>query len=78
MTAYSKGYLDAFIHAQRVLYGASILENGLLLKVQKEVMENNPVPPGIHLEIQKLFIADRYLAPKCSRMQQNAAGHILI
>lgn len=71
MTKYGEGYLEAFLHAQRVLYGASLLENGLLLRVQQEVMESNPVPLRILVEMQKLYTADRYLAPKCSRMQQD-------
>lgn len=71
MTKYSQGYLEALLHSQRVCYGASILEDGMLSRVQQEVMENNPVPSGILAELQQLFIADWYLAPKCSRMQQD-------
>lgn len=71
ITKYSQGYLEALLHSQRVCYGASLLEDGMLSRVQQEVMENNPVPSGILAEMQKLFIADRYLAPKCSRMQQD-------
>ncbi len=71
MTKYSKGYLEAFLHAQRVLYGASILENGLLFKVQQEVLESNPVPSRILAKMRNLFIADRYLAPKCDRIRQD-------
>lgn len=71
MTAYGKGYLDAFIHAQRVLYGASILENGLLGRVRQEFCTCNPVPEKILPEMQKLYLADRYFAPACTRLQQN-------
>ncbi len=71
MSLYGKGYLDAFLHAQRVLYGASILENGLLQRVQREFLACNPVPEGILPEMQKLFAADRYLAPVCTGMQQD-------
>ena len=70
MSLYSKGYLDAFLHAQRVLYGASILEDGLLLRVQQEFMMCNPIPDNILPEMQKLFIADCYFAPVCTRIQQ--------
>lgn len=74
MSAYGKGYLDAFIHAQRVLYGANILENGLLFRVQKEFMksiENDPFPENILPKMQKLFIADQYFAPVCTQVQQH-------
>ncbi len=70
MSIYSKGYLDAFIHAQRVLYGAYILENGLLLRVQQEFLKGNILPENLLLEMQKLFVADRYFAPVCTRIQQ--------
>lgn len=70
MTLYGEGYLDAFIHAQRVLYGASILENGLIYRVQQEFMTCNPIPADILPEMQKLFMADRYFAPVCTGLQQ--------
>lgn len=71
MTVYGRGYLEACLHSQRVLYGASLLEDGLILRVQQEMMKDNPVPSGILAEMQKLFLVDRYLAPRCSRMQQD-------
>lgn len=71
MTAYGKGYLDAFIHGQRVLFGASVLESGLLFRVQKEFMEDNPVPGEILPECQRLYLADRYFAPACTALQQD-------
>ncbi len=71
MTLYGKGYLDAFLHAQRVLHGASILENGLLQRVQREFLSCNPVPECILPELRKLFAADRYLAPTCTGLQQS-------
>lgn len=71
MTLYSKGYLDAFLHAQRVLYGAYILENGLLLRVQQEFLNGHSLPNYILPEMQKLFLADQYFAPACTRIQQN-------
>lgn len=70
MSTYSKGYLDAFIHAQRVLYGAYILETGLLSRVQQEFIKCNPFPENLLPEMQKLFMADRYFAPACTRVQQ--------
>lgn len=70
MTLYGEGYLDAFIHAQRVLYGASILENGLIYRVQQEFLACNPIPQNILSEMQKLFMADRYFAPVCTGLQQ--------
>lgn len=71
MSAYSKGYLDAFIHGQRVLFGANVLENGLLYKVQKEFMGDNEIPEEILAECRKLYLADRYFAPACTALQQN-------
>ncbi len=71
MSLYAKGYLDAFLHAQRVLYGASILEDGLLQRVQREFLSCNPVPENILPQMQKLYVADRYLAPVCTGLQHN-------
>lgn len=71
MTLYGKGYLEAFLHAQRVLYGASILEEGLVYRVQQEFSAGNPVPESILPEMQKLFMADRYFAPVCTGLQQS-------
>lgn len=71
MTAYSKGYLDSFLHGQRVLFGASMLENGLLFRVQKEFMEDNPIPEKILPECHRIYLADRYFAPACTALQQD-------
>jgi len=71
LSLYSKGYLEAFIHAQRVLYGASILEEGLLYRVQEEFLRSHPIPANILPSFQKLFMADWYLAPACTSLQQN-------
>ena len=70
MTLYGKGYLDSFLHAQRVLYGASILETGLTKRVYQEFIKDKIIPNDILLDMQKLFVADRYLAPVCTGMQQ--------
>ncbi len=70
MSVYGKGYLDAVLHAQRVLYGAYILENGLLSRVQQEFLANHPISTDIIPQMQKLFIADYYFAPVCTRIQQ--------
>jgi spore maturation protein CgeB len=71
MSLYAKGYLDAFLHSQRVLYGASILEDGLLNRVYNEVVSANPVPKDILPQMQRLFLADYYLAPACTVLQQD-------
>ncbi len=71
MSLYGRGYLDAFLHAQRVLYGACILEDGLLARVQREFLACNPVPGEILPEFEKLYTADRYFAPVCTALQQN-------
>lgn len=71
MPLYSKGYMEAFIHAQRVLLGNYILENGLLDKVQKEVFASHFVPENILPAFRKLYLADYYMAPACTVSQQN-------
>lgn len=71
ISLYGKGYLDAFLHGQRVLYGANILENGLINRVYTEVVKNNLIPKGIIPYFHKLFLADYYLAPECTIQQQN-------
>ena len=71
MSLYGKGYLDSFIHAQRVLLGANILEDGLLNRVYQEFVNCNPIPSHILPQMQKLYVADKYLAPECTARQQN-------
>lgn len=71
MSLYGKGYLESFLHAQRVLYGAYVLEDGLLGRVQQEFLAYNPVSDTILPELQKLYAADRYFAPMCTAMQQD-------
>ena len=71
MSMYGRGYLDSFIHAQRVLYGANILEEGLISRVYQEVVNCNPIPENILPNMQKLYVADQYLAPLCTSLQQN-------
>lgn len=70
MSLYGKGYLDAFLHAQRVLYGAYILENGMISRVQREFEDTHLIPSSIRDEFHQLYLADEYLAPVCTRMQQ--------
>ena len=71
MSLYSTGYLEAFLHAQRVLYGTYILDEGLINRVLQEVMAVNPVPEDVLPQLQKLFMADKYFAPACTSLQQN-------
>lgn len=71
MSLYAKGYLDSFIHAQRVLLGANILENGLINRVYQEFINCNSISEQIIPQMQKLFVADKYLAPICTGIQQN-------
>lgn len=71
MTLYGKGYLDSFLHAQRVLFGANILEDGLINRVYQEFIDNNHLQEQILPQMQKLFMADKYLAPACTEIQQN-------
>ncbi len=68
---YSIGYLDAFLHAQRVLSGESILENGLINRVYDEITKKNRTPNIILPQFQKQYFADYYLAPECTIQQQN-------
>lgn len=71
ISKYSRGYLDAFLHAQRVLSEESILENGLINRVYNEIAKNNGTPATILPQFQKQFFADYYLAPECTIQQQN-------
>jgi spore maturation protein CgeB len=71
MTMYGKGYLEAFVHSQRVLYGKYILEDGLLSRVHNEFMVHNPIPDDILPQMGDLYMADRYLAPVCTGWQQD-------
>lgn len=71
MTIYGKGYLDSFIHAQRVLFGVNILEDGMINRVYQEFINCNPVPEQILPQMQKKYVADKYLAPVCTEIQQN-------
>ena len=71
ISKYSMGYLDAFLHAQRVLSEESILENGLINRVYNEIAKNNGTPATILPQFQKQFFADYYLAPECTIQQQN-------
>jgi len=70
MSLYGKGYLDAFLRAQSVLYGGYILENGLIRRVREEFLSANSVPGGILPGFRQLFAADRYLAPACTILRQ--------
>ncbi len=71
MSLYAKGYLDSFLQAQRVLYGSSVLENGLPKRVYQEVLSCNMIPNCILPQLHRLYVADRYLASACTVMQQN-------
>ena len=71
MTLYGKGYLNSFLHAQRVLFGANILEEGLVKRVYQEFVKCNPIPENIIPNMQKLYVSDKYLAPSCTAIQQN-------
>lgn len=70
MSLYCRGYVEAFIHAQRVLYGEYILENRLIERVEREVLASNRVPKEILPGFRKLFLADYYLAPTCTTARQ--------
>lgn len=67
---YSRGYVEAFLHAQRVLPGIYILEDGLLGRVYQDVSAVNSIPDGILPDFHKLYLADYYLAPSCTALQQ--------
>ena len=71
MSLYNQGYIESFLHIQRVLHGAYILENGLLGPVQQELMNVHPAPQDILPEFRKLYVADYHLAPSVTCLQQN-------
>ena len=71
MSLYGQGYLDSFLQAQRVMYGNNFLETGLPKRVYQEVLNYNPIPDTILPQFQKLYVADYYLSPACTVLQQN-------
>lgn len=70
LSLYCIGYLDAFVHAQRILYNDYILEKGLSNRVLKEAAAGNGIPQVILPEFQRLFFADYYTAPICTAARQ--------
>lgn len=70
MTLYGKGYLEGFLHTQRVVFGESLLETGLLSRIQKEFLSQNSVPERIRPQLRLLYAADYYLAPACTNLQR--------
>lgn len=70
MSLYARGYVDAFVQSQMVLFGRYELEKGLPSKIRQELRKGNPVPAAILPELAMLYTADRYLAPAASRLQQ--------
>lgn len=71
ISLYSKGYLEAFFHSQRVLLGENILEDGLINRVYSELQVSNTIPDNIVSSLKKLYFSDCYLAPSCTVLQQN-------
>lgn len=71
MSRYSVGYLEACLHAQRVLLGDYILENVLLDRVQREATLVNAIPNDIMEKNKKIYLADFYLAPTCTALRQS-------
>lgn len=70
MTLYGKGYLEGFLHTQRVVLGESLLETGMLSRIQEEFLSQNPVPEQIMPQLRLLYAADYYLAPACTNLQR--------
>lgn len=71
VSLYAKGYLEAFLHVQRVIPGEMILETGLLNRVYGELLNNNKIPPKILSTMEKLYFADYYLNPECVALREN-------
>ena len=71
MSLYSVGYLEACLHAQRVLSGDYILENVLLDRVLRETTLINTIPEEIEEDNTRIYLADYYLAPTCTALRQS-------
>lgn len=71
ISLYTKGYLEAFLHVQRVLHGEVILEEGLLNRVYNELLNRNKIPSKIIPTMERLYFSDYYLNPECISLREN-------
>ena len=64
------GYLTGVIHCQRVLYGATMLEEILMGTAAEEFLAQYPLPDKILPEFHKLYVSEAYLSPEVTRLEQ--------
>ena len=70
LTENTMGYLAGMVHCQRVLYGATMLEDILIGTAAAELMEKYPLPEKVLPQFHKLYLAEGYLAPEVTRLEQ--------
>ncbi len=64
------GYLAGMAHCQRVLYGATMLEEILIGTAASELMERYPRPDQVLAQFHKLYLTEAYAAPEVTRLEQ--------
>lgn len=64
------GYLSGLLQCQRVLYGATILEDTLMGSAAAEMMERYSGVEQLIPQFHKLYLAEAYLAPEVTRQEQ--------
>lgn len=64
------GYLAGMAHCQRVLYGATMLEDILMGTAAAEFMERYPRPEQVMPQFHRLYLTEAYVAPEVTRLEQ--------
>lgn len=64
------GYLAGTAHCQRVLYGATVLEDILIGAPAGEFMGKYPTPRQIMPQLGRLYLTEAYLTPEVTRLEQ--------
>lgn len=64
------GYLSGLLQCQRVLYGATMLEDILMGSAATEMMERYLAVDHLIPQFHKLYLAETYLAPEATRQEQ--------
>lgn len=70
LTDNTMGYLAGMVHCQRVLYGATMLEDILIGTAASEFMEKYPLPEKVLPQFHKLYLTEAYVAPEVTRLEQ--------
>lgn len=64
------GYIAGMAHCQRVLYGATMLEDILMGTAAAEFMEKYPLPERVLPQLHRLYLMEAYVAPEVTRLEQ--------